>query len=433
MKKVLLCLALFVLLGCDKKMETNVVSISWIEDEPEVAFQKAKEEKKPLLIEFSADWCIYCGIIESTTLHDPQIVNLSEKFVSLRIDVDKPQNRSIVRQFQEKGIPLFVTTNDEGKELSRVVDPSVDVLKSLMVATLAAGEMPEVEKDFYKGLKANGEQETTLTSELYKKVLPHFEKNPGWELASILYFQLSEEGSLEGGDKFLRLFPEHPWKPLILNEMVSKSETSAAKAYYARLAWETIDAYFDSAREENPNYRSSELEYTSIKPELAEHIPGKNKEEECGAMAGWVEKKARRSNRLFSKPYWMKAIELNVCAKNFRRAIWISEKMVKDYPDEDTFYGYLGWIFGEAGQWGKAIFSQQKALTLAEETRKPRRIVGLSDAMAGSGDLEGGISLLETFLKESSNKAESIRRESVYVGQAQSRIKEWKRLLPVSN
>src|SRR5208282_5625954 len=60
--------------------------------------QAAKSQHKPIVIDFSADWCVPCREMERTTFIDPAVVREATGFIRLRANLtaENPTNEAII-------------------------------------------------------------------------------------------------------------------------------------------------------------------------------------------------------------------------------------------------------------------------------------------------------------------------------------------------
>ena len=110
--------------------------IEWIHSEPE-GLALAKETKKPLLIDFRADWCVYCRQMERTTLLDKRVIEAPGRFVSVKVDVTSytPQGQAAAEKYKIVGIPAFIFIDTQGNQTVEVgykpPDRFLQLLKSI--------------------------------------------------------------------------------------------------------------------------------------------------------------------------------------------------------------------------------------------------------------------------------------------------------------
>ena len=87
------------------KMLTSVESID----------NSIKSENKPVMIDFYADWCAQCKELDEYTYTNPEIVELSKSFNTIKVDLTK-ENEGITNKFNIKGLPVVVFLNPNGEE-----------------------------------------------------------------------------------------------------------------------------------------------------------------------------------------------------------------------------------------------------------------------------------------------------------------------------
>jgi thiol:disulfide interchange protein DsbD len=86
---------------------------------------KAKEEKKLLLLDFYADWCISCKEMEVNTFANPVVSKELKQFVLLQADVtaNSPENQALLKRFGLFGPPgiLIFDQNSQEQKDQRVI------------------------------------------------------------------------------------------------------------------------------------------------------------------------------------------------------------------------------------------------------------------------------------------------------------------------
>ena len=84
------------------------------------AQQQAKASSKLVMIDFAAEWCGPCKMLDRTTWKDEGVISaLKDRAIAVRVDVD--ENRDLAARFRIRSIPTIVFLDSDGKEVRRLV------------------------------------------------------------------------------------------------------------------------------------------------------------------------------------------------------------------------------------------------------------------------------------------------------------------------
>ncbi|CAK7346302.1 unnamed protein product [Dovyalis caffra] len=101
-------------------------------------FEKGKESKKLIVVDFTAAWCPPCKMIA------PIFAELAKKFpnvIFLKVDVD--ELKSVSEEWKVEAMPTFIFLKD-GKEVDKIVGADKDGLPRMIAkhaGTAAAGSV----------------------------------------------------------------------------------------------------------------------------------------------------------------------------------------------------------------------------------------------------------------------------------------------------
>jgi thiol:disulfide interchange protein DsbD len=115
--------------------------IPWIPYDDDYLVE-AKTKNLPVVIDFSAEWCIPCEEMDHETFNQPEVVEAARKIMPLRADITKSLSEEVVElkdKYRLLGVPTIVFIDRDGREREdlRVVhfidkDEFLDKLNSLV-------------------------------------------------------------------------------------------------------------------------------------------------------------------------------------------------------------------------------------------------------------------------------------------------------------
>jgi len=96
--------------------------VNFIIDDLELAKSQAKELKKYILVDVSADWCVYCKKMENTTFRDSSVSNFVHlNMVAVKLDIDKEIGNQFATEHGITGLPTLVILDYKGNLIQQVV------------------------------------------------------------------------------------------------------------------------------------------------------------------------------------------------------------------------------------------------------------------------------------------------------------------------
>ena len=96
--------------------------IQWL-DYHEDLIQEAKRQAKPVIIDFTADWCVPCRIMEQRTFTSAPVIAKAKRFLTLRVDLTHstlPKGRSFMERYRIQGVPTVIFLDQRGKEIENL-------------------------------------------------------------------------------------------------------------------------------------------------------------------------------------------------------------------------------------------------------------------------------------------------------------------------
>jgi thioredoxin len=86
-----------------------------------MAAQKvAKSTRKLVMIDFKAEWCGPCKMLDRTTWKDENVIStLKDKVVAIKVDVD--ENSELAAKYSIHSLPTVIFVDGNGNEVSRFI------------------------------------------------------------------------------------------------------------------------------------------------------------------------------------------------------------------------------------------------------------------------------------------------------------------------
>ncbi len=84
------------------------------------AIEKAEEQKKPLFVEFEADWCLPCKLMsEEVFTHQETADFLNKNFVNYKLDIETSSGATMKMLYGVNILPTLIFLDHKGRALSR--------------------------------------------------------------------------------------------------------------------------------------------------------------------------------------------------------------------------------------------------------------------------------------------------------------------------
>jgi len=96
----------------------EVTGIAW-EAYNDEAVTEARSDGTPVVIDFSAEWCLPCKELEHKTFNQPEVIAAAKRTLPLKADLTRSGSKETVRlrkKYQIRGVPTIVFIDGKGEE-----------------------------------------------------------------------------------------------------------------------------------------------------------------------------------------------------------------------------------------------------------------------------------------------------------------------------
>jgi len=91
--------------------------IAWAQNYDSAAKQAA-DTGKPLILYFTGKWCVPCKIMKRQVWADREVAtSVNAGFIPVSIDLDSPDNASLLTRYKVSGAPVTIITDPQGNAL----------------------------------------------------------------------------------------------------------------------------------------------------------------------------------------------------------------------------------------------------------------------------------------------------------------------------
>lgn len=158
---------------------------TWTDD----LFQRAKKEKKLVVLDLEAVWCHWCHVMDQKTYSDPAVAKeMKDHFIAVKVDQDSRPDLS--NRYEDYGWPATIFFDSNGKELAkRAGYIEKDEMLSLL-QSLVKNPVPEEKEEQKAEIKFS--TDAALSKEIRKELLSNHKK----------YYD-NKEGGWQTNHKFL--------------------------------------------------------------------------------------------------------------------------------------------------------------------------------------------------------------------------------------
>jgi thiol:disulfide interchange protein DsbD len=123
-------------------------AIRWLPYSDQV-LADARRDRRPVVVDVAAEWCIPCKEMDATTFRDPDVRDEAESFVMVKLDMtlEGEENDRLTEQLLIRGVPTTLFLDPSGEEAERKVgyvsaEEMVEAMRRVREAAATGGSPP---------------------------------------------------------------------------------------------------------------------------------------------------------------------------------------------------------------------------------------------------------------------------------------------------
>ncbi len=112
--------------------------VPWLEDVSwqEVIREAQNKPLRPILIDFYAQWCGPCKLLDVMVYNEAEVIDELSDVVTFKVDIDKPEYKHLKEEFNVSVLPTLVWLDERGRELDRFTgyqnkDEFLEIIRSI--------------------------------------------------------------------------------------------------------------------------------------------------------------------------------------------------------------------------------------------------------------------------------------------------------------
>jgi thiol:disulfide interchange protein DsbD len=111
--------------GTATKLTRAEVTLSWQHQDFARHQERARREQLPMLVDFTANWCMACKELDRETFSQHDVRNEAGRFLAVKVDAsvdDDPDVVATMTALSVKGLPTVILFDSQGREVRRFTD-----------------------------------------------------------------------------------------------------------------------------------------------------------------------------------------------------------------------------------------------------------------------------------------------------------------------